>query len=311
MLPMKVIIFGGSGFLGSHVADELSNAGHEVTIYDTKHSKYLRSSQRMVVGNITDENKVRQAISGCDIVYNFAGIADIDKAGVDPVLTTKYNILGNTLILDAAKKEGIERYIFASSLYVYSKSGSFYSSSKQACELFIENYHEVYGLNYTILRFGSLYGSRANEHNGIYRYLLQAVKEGKITYYGTGEEIREYIHVEDAAKACVQILEPEFENRHIIITGNQSLKAQDLMMMIREMFGGNLKIEYHDRLSPAHYRVTPYSFNPKVGKKLTSNFYTDMGQGILNLLAEIHHKVHSELSEKEDILIENNLSGDS
>ena len=97
----KVVVFGGSGFLGSHVADTLADAGYDVTVYDLKYSKYLRASQNIVVGDILDSDKVVKTVEGCDVVYNFAGIADIDDAVRRPLDSVKFNILGNSIILDA------------------------------------------------------------------------------------------------------------------------------------------------------------------------------------------------------------------
>ncbi|MFA5256467.1 MAG: NAD-dependent epimerase/dehydratase family protein, partial [Candidatus Omnitrophota bacterium] len=200
---MKAIVFGGSGFLGSHVADALDDAGHDVFIYDIKPSRYLRPSQTMITGDILDEKKAAAAVKGCDIVYNFAGIADIDEAGKKPLESVKCNILGNSILLEAARKAKIKRFVFASSLYVYSKAGGFYRSTKQACELLIENYHEVFKMPYTILRYGSLYGPRTDGNNFIYAIIKQALTHNKISRHGDGEEIREYIHVRDAAKGSV------------------------------------------------------------------------------------------------------------
>ena len=120
-------------------------------------------------------------------MYNFAGIADLEKAKEKPIRTVETNILGNTIILDSCSENGIKRFVFASSLYVYSKAGSFYRSSKQACELIIENYHEEYCLPYTILRYGSLYGPRADENNWIYKVLNQALTESKICLLYTSD----------------------------------------------------------------------------------------------------------------------------
>ena len=153
---MNVVVFGGSGFLGSHTADVLTEKGYDVVIYDISQSKYLKPSQRMIVGNILDEEKVRMSVEGADVVYNFAGIADIGEAVNKPVETVKYNILGNTIILDAAKEADVKRFVYASTIYVYSESGSFYRCSKNACELYLETYQKQYGLDYTVLRYGNL-----------------------------------------------------------------------------------------------------------------------------------------------------------
>ncbi len=289
---MKAIVFGGSGFLGSHVADALITAGYEVTVFDLIESPYLQKGQKMIVGDILDREKVKRAVKGCDVVYNFAGVADLEKAKEKPIKAVEINILGNTIILDACRENEVKRFVFASSLYVYSKAGSFYRSSKQACELIIENYNEDYGLPYTILRYGSLYGPRADENNWIHKILNQAITEDKITRYGDGEELREYIHVEDAARCSVDILSKEFENEYVILTGHQQIKIKNLMKMINEMLGDRLELEFLPATSNIHYEITPYSFSPKIAKRYVSKYYLDIGQGLLQCLEEVYKKHH-------------------
>ncbi len=283
---------GGSGFLGSHVADALTNSGYEVIIYDLKSSPYLIKSQEMIVGDILNQNKVEEAVKGCDIVYNFAGIADIDEASQRPLDSVEYNILGNSIVLEACRKAKVRRFVFASSLYVYSKSGSFYRSTKQACELIIENYHEMFDLQYTILRYGSLYGPRADERNWIYKILKQALKEGKIVREGDGDEIREYIHVYDAAKISVEVLSDEFVNQHVIIAGNQQIKIKDFLLMIRELLDNKIEIKYIQPNYNHHYEITPYTFAPKIARRVVSNSYLDMGQGILECIERIYKELN-------------------
>ncbi|MHB8104021.1 MAG: NAD-dependent epimerase/dehydratase family protein [Dehalococcoidales bacterium] len=289
---MKAIVFGGSGFLGSHVADALTNAGYETTIFDIKESPYLQKGQKMVAGNILNAETVNKAVKGNDVVYNFAGMADIEEAHEKPLETVQTNVLGNTIILEACRQHRVKKFVFASTVYVYSGAGSFYRSSKQACELIIENYREVYGLPYTILRYGSLYGPRAGETNWVYKTLKQAVAKGKITRYGDGEEVREYIHVEDAARCSVMILAKEYENQSVIITGHQATRVKDIMIMIKEILGNKIKLEFLPTDSNLHYEMTPYSFNPKLARRFVSNTYLDLGQGLLQCLEEIYKKSH-------------------
>lgn len=288
----KILVFGGSGFLGSHVADALDDAGYDVTIYDLKPSRYLRKSQKMIVGNILDEKRVEKAVKGADIVYNFAGIADIDEASNRPLESVKSNILGNSIILEAARKADIKRFVYASSLYVYSKTGAFYRSAKQACELLVENYHEVFGLQYTILRYGSLYGPRSDEKNFIHTIIKQALLHKKITRYGDGEELREYIHVLDAAKGSVQILAKEFAEQYVILTGNQQTRVRDLLIMIKEMLDNKISVEFLKPKESYHYEVTPYSFAPKTGKRLVSSTYLDLSQGILESIYSMYKELN-------------------
>jgi len=306
---MRILVVGGAGFLGSHVADALTDAGHEVSIYDIKESAFLKAAQKMITGDILDEKKLEETLENIDVVYHFAGIADIDEAANRPVDTIKYNVLGTTIILDACIKKRVKRIIIASTVYVYSNAGSFYRVSKQSSELLIEAYSEKYGLDYTILRYGSLYGPRADLRNGIYRFLYQAVKNGEIQYFGDGEELREYIHILDAAKLSTDILAQEYVNQNIIITGQQVLKAKDLLTMIREMLNNKINIKMVNQKSQTHYQITPYNFGPRLGRKMVSNVYIDMGQGLLQVMSEVFAQVHSDYEEKMGYLIKREGNG--
>jgi UDP-glucose 4-epimerase len=292
---VNITVFGGAGFLGSHVCDKLTEAGHQVTIVDLAPSPWLQKGQAMRQGNLLDEAAVAEGVAGADVVFNYAGIADIGEANRRPVDTARVNVLGNVILLEACRLAGVKRYVFASSLYVYGASGGFYRCSKQACELYIENYQAMHGLNYTILRYGSLYGPRADRRNAIRRFVAEALETGVIAYYGAPTALREYVHVEDAADCTLEILKPEFENQNVVISGNQPMRVGDLFTMIGEMLGKELRITYQEDPGSGHYQITPYAFMPKLGKKLTPNLTTDLGQGILRVMEEVHTAMHPDL----------------
>ena len=294
---MNITVFGGAGFLGSHVCDKLTQAGHQVTIVDLTPSPWLKEGQVMRQGDLLDEAAVAEAVAGADVVFNYAGIADIDEANRRPVDTARVNVLGNVILLEACRLAGVKRYVFASSLYVYGASGGFYRCSKQACELYIENYQVMHGLKHTILRYGSLYGPRADRRNAIHRFVAEALEIGGIAYYGAPTALREYVHVEDAADCTLEILKPAFENQHVVISGNQPMHVGDLFKMIGEMLGKELHIRYQDDPGHGHYQITPYAFMPKLAKKLTPNLTTDLGQGILRVMEEIHSATHPDLQD--------------
>ncbi|MBI3899039.1 MAG: NAD(P)-dependent oxidoreductase [Gammaproteobacteria bacterium] len=306
MTAKTVVVFGGSGFLGSHVADALSDAGYRVRIYDRTASPYLRKDQEMHVGDIMDRDAVVRAAQDCAYVYNFAGIADIDEARDRPLDTANANIIGNLHALEAARLTNAKRFVFASSVYVYSESGSFYRASKQSAERFVEAYNDRYGLAFSILRYGSLYGRRADRRNGIYRLLKQALEQHTITYHGSPEAMREYIHVRDAARLSVQILADEYANRHLVLTGQERMPVKNLMQMISEMIPKGVKLTFSGEHDAAHYVMTPYAFHPKVGHKLVANDYVDLGQGLLDCLAELHE--HSSDAHPEDDWLVTNRS---
>lgn len=300
---MKITVFGGSGFLGSHVCDKFTAAGHEVTIVDLTPSPWLKEGQKMVVGSILDESVVDGAVQGADFVCNYAGIADIGEANARPVDTARLNVVGNVMALEACRRHKVRRYVFASSLYVYGRSGGFYRCSKQACEIYIENYQAMHDLDYTILRYGSLYGPRADNRNAIHRFVHEAMTTGTITYYGAPTALREYVHVDDAATATLEVLEDRYKNENIIITGNQPMRVGDLFKMIGEMLGRDIEIRYQNDPNSGHYQITPYTFMPKVGRKLVPPLTVDLGQGILRVMEEEHKSLHPELASEGGYLV--------
>ncbi|HIF02586.1 MAG TPA: NAD(P)-dependent oxidoreductase [Nitrospinaceae bacterium] len=286
-MSKQVIVFGGSGFLGSHVVEELVGRGYRVTVFDKKRLPLPNCDHNMVLGDVLDSDLVKSSIKGQDAVFHFAGLSDLDLGLAQPLEAVQQNIAGTVHLLDGALEANLKRFVFASSIYVYSNLGGFYRCSKQAAELFIEEFNSCYGVDFTILRYGSLYGTRANNSNGIRRFLLQGLSEGKIDYPGTGDEVREYIHVKDAARLTVDILSPEYKNKHIVITGHHPMKTREMMEMIREILNKDIKLKFSDVHNNFHYTLTPYSYTPKVGSKLVSNCYVDMGQGLLECLQEI------------------------
>ncbi len=284
----KVVVFGGSGFIGSHTADELSNQGYQVTIFDREKSPYLRNDQEMIIGDILDKHAVVDALKGVSIVYHFAGIADLGEASSRPYDTINLNIMGVTTVLDAAVNEKIERFVYASTMYVYSHQGSFYRASKQAAEQIIESYSEEFNLEYTFLRYGSLYGPRAQKWNGLRGYIRQILDEKKLDYWGNGKEKREYIHVHDAANLSVAILEDAYKDSAITVTGHQVMSSDELISMIFEITGIKRNINYQSiNENSGHYLITPYRYTPKAAKKIVPGEFIDLGQGILDIVEEL------------------------
>ena len=284
----KAVVVGGSGFIGSHVADCLTDSGYQVTIYDKTESQWLREQQEMVVGDIQDREKINKAIAGAEAVYNFAALADLNQALKQPAETVNINILGNINVLEACHAYKVKRFDYASTVYVHSREGGFYRCSKQASEAYVEEYQRVYGLNYTILRYGSLYGSRSDNSNGLYRVVKSAVNEGIVRYVGDINSMREYIHVDDAAKASVDILDNKFENENIVLTGQEPMKVLEMLKILAEILGiSEDKIEFVEGNYEGHYVRTPYAYQPKLGKKYIPPVHVDLGQGLLQVIDEI------------------------
>jgi len=287
----KAVVIGGSGFIGSHVADKLSDVNYSVTVFDRVHSRWLRQDQAMVIGDIQDADALDSAIEGADVVYNFAALADLNEALRQPLKTIRVNIEGNLLVLDACRKYGVSRFMYASTVYVHSREGGFYRCSKQASEAYIEEYQRVYGLDYTILRYGSLYGPRADDTNGLYRIVKKALETGKLCYEGHPDAMREYIQVEDAAKASVAALDQEFRNESVVLTGQEPMRVLDVLKMLAEILGlADDAVDFKDGNYIGHYVRTPYAYQPKLGRKYIPPLHVDFGQGLTQLIAELSNE---------------------
>ena len=282
-----VCVIGGSGFLGSHVADALTAKGYRVRIFDIHDSKWRNPDQEMVVGSILDPEALGKAINGCRYVYNFGGLASLDEGLNDASAAAQLNVLGNINVLDASLRCKVERYVFASTVYVYSRAGGFYRCSKQAAEQFIDQYQEIHGLPFTILRYGSLYGPRCQDSNGLYKIVSRALSEGFVSYTGSPESMREYIHVRDAAEASVSVLSAEYANKHVVLTGQEPMKVDDLLKMLAEILGFSTDVRFLQEAAVGHYVRTPYAYVPRAGQKYLPPLHVDLGQGLLELVAYI------------------------
>tara|TARA_B110000444_G_scaffold260300_1_gene306752 strand:- start:987 stop:1865 length:879 start_codon:yes stop_codon:yes gene_type:complete len=288
-MSKNILVIGGAGFIGSHTSDELTARGHKVKILDQVESLWLKDSQEMIIGDYLDKKLLNKSMQDIDIVYNFAGIADIGEASDLRQDTIKTNIIGASMAIEAMINNNVKRLVYSSSMYVYSDKGSFYRASKQAAEILIESYSEKFDIDYTILRYGSLYGSRSQNWNGIKKFIIEILNENKVNYSGSGEEVREYINVIDAAKLSVDVLNNDFINKAVIITGQQSLKVKDLFKIIFEILGKKENVIYEHKIQiNDHYGSTPYRFSPKTAKKIVPYEFTDLGQGLLDLIEETH-----------------------
>ena len=283
----KVCVIGGGGFLGSHVCDQLTHSGYQVVIFDKKESAWKNSNQKMIVADVLEQQALESAIEGCEAVYNFAAIADLDDALNKPIDTAKVNILGNIMALEACRKYNVKRFVYASTVYVHSREGGFYRCSTHAAEQFVEEYQVRYDLDFTILRYGSLYGPRSDHHNGLWRIINNALDKKRVYYEGSPEAMREYIHVVDAARASVAILHNDFKNEHIVLTGQEPMRVADLLKMLAEILGISQTVEFIESDHAGHYIRTPYAYQTRLGRKYVPSLHIDLGQGLLEMIGEI------------------------
>jgi len=284
---INVLVLGGSGFLGSHVADELSKRKYNVIIYDKVPSRWANKNQKIIIGDLSNYNKINKIIKKTQIVYNFAGISSLNHALKYPLETIKQNILANAEILELCIKNKVERFVYASSIYVYSEKGSFYKCSKQAAESYIQEYSNIMNLNYTILRFGSLYGPRSNYSNGLYKIIYDFFRFNKLSYFGTKKTLRKYIYIKDAAQVCVDILKNKYKNSIIEISGRKKISLFKVLKLLSKILNYKDKLFFENLDNPNHYEETPYTFKIKHGIKCYSKNNTEFSTAIQELAKEI------------------------
>ena len=177
---LKVIVFGGSGFIGSHVAESLYREGFKVTVADLKKSKDLNKNILFRRVDINNKVRVLKLVKSSSIVFNFAAIADIQDSYDSPIKTLNVNIIGCANILHACVQNKVKKFVLASSIYANTSQGGFYRVSKQACEIMTMEFSKVYKLDFTILRFGSIYGPRSNLKNGLLKIVYDSLNKKKI-----------------------------------------------------------------------------------------------------------------------------------
>jgi UDP-glucose 4-epimerase len=152
----------------------------------------------------------------------------------------------------------------------------------------VEEYKKIYGLDYTILRYGSLYGPRADHTNGLYRIIRSALENGIVSYEGDIDAMREYIHVEDAARASVDAINDDFVNESVVLTGQEPMRVIDMLKMLAEILGlSPQSVKFIENKYAGHYIRTPYAYQSKLGRKYIPPMHVDLGQGILQVINEL------------------------
>src|SRR5690349_14103966 len=214
--PELVLVTGGSGFVGSHVVDRLLAAGRPVRIYDLRRSPWHPGADT-VVGDVGDLNRLCTAMRGCAAVIHLAAAADVNEVLADPVEAERRNAHGTLQVLEAARRAGVPRVVYASTIWAYSDTpmalldeslplhppAQLYTATEVAGVLYCRSYGELYGLEHTILRFGIPYGPRARPGAVVPAFTARALAGEPLTIAGDGAQTRRFVYVEDLAEGVV------------------------------------------------------------------------------------------------------------
>src|SRR5438094_6462672 len=250
---MQVAVVGGGGFIGSHVVDHLVMAGHQVRVVDPA-PRWRNPAARYYELDLFDDSGLAGALSGCAAVFHLAGASDVNHVAADPVAAIRLNVEGTARVLEAARRQRCDRVLFASTVWVYgatagageraedapvdlARAGHVYVSTKLAAELLVHSYKEMYGQEFTILRYGIPYGPRMREELVVARF-VQAVQAGRpITIAGTGEQQRNYVYVEDLADAHVRALTPAAAGQVLALEGGTPVSVREIADTVQDLIG--------------------------------------------------------------------------
>lgn len=253
---MKILVTGGSGFIGSHVVDKLKEKRLDVRVYDgviPTHRKDIEFYQ----GSILDISALSLAIKDIDAIFHLAAVADVKDVYNDPHYAESVNVRGTANVLEAARRSNIKRVVYGSTTWVYSDAmenkvneatplhapSHFYTATKLTGEYYCQSYSNLYGIETTILRYGIPYGPRAREGAVIPIFVKKALNGEPITIAGDGSQFRKFVYVEDLAEGNVLALTSPAKNKIYNIDGKEKVTIKQIAETIKKILG-DVKIEY-------------------------------------------------------------------
>lgn len=223
---MRVLVTGGAGFIGSHVVAVLLGQGHEVTVLDNLSTGFRRlvpEGARFIEGDLADEERLPHYLRGHDAVIHMAGFIEVERSVREPLAFTMNNVVNSVRLLEAMRQADVGKIVFSSSACVYGVPARLpireedplgvqsnpYGASKVSIESFVATYNQAHGMDAVILRYFNPYGPNElhqPETHAIPNFVRSALARRPIPLYWKGETIRDYIYVEDLARAHVDVL---------------------------------------------------------------------------------------------------------
>lgn len=238
---MKILVTGGNGFLGNYVISTLLEANHEVRCLDLDDNRIVDTYK----GSVLNETLLEEAVSWSDSVIHLAAVSDIDKAKFSPFAVVELNVLAVTLLMDKIRKRNPQPMILASTYFIDSENGldHIYGASKSAAEHLLQAYRSLYQLPFCAVRIGSIFGLKGRGVDVISVFLTQAATVGTISINGSGEQIRNFIHASDVARAIKNLLKIEFSKPKYYIVGTNRVSVTQLADIVVEKFAPSRQIK--------------------------------------------------------------------
>jgi UDP-glucuronate 4-epimerase len=306
---MHFLVTGGAGFIGSHVAEHLLAAGHEVTVFDDLNPFYdpaikratlqvlERSGSgrfRFVQGDLVERASLDAVFAGerIDQVIHLAARAGVRPSLQEPALYQRVNVEGTVNLLEAGRLAGVGKFILASSSSVYGVNAkvpfseddpifraiSPYASSKLACEALGHTYHHVYGLDVVMLRFFTVYGPRQRPDLAIHKFARLIDSGRPVPVFGDGSTARDYTYVDDIVSGVLACTRRQFGFGIYNLGESQTVTLSELITLLEQALGRKAVLD-RQPLQPGDVPIT-YADISKAGRDLGYDPRTKIAEGI-------------------------------
>lgn len=304
MKNKNILITGGLGFIGSHIADELID-NNKITIVDNLSTGALKNLKnlehenlKIVIEDLSNAN-LDELLKDIDYIFHLAAMASVPLSVDDPVGCTENNVNATIKLLESAVKNDVKKIIFSSSSAVYGENlnmplkeselpmpTSPYAASKASCELYLQSFYDSYGLNYTALRYFNVFGPKQDKNSqyaAVIPNFISALLEGRQpVIYGDGEQTRDFIFVKDIVQANIKACESDY-NGIVNVASGKKLSVNRLYEIIKETLGSDVEAQYlPERAGDIKHSLADVSNLEKINFKSDSDNFEEQLKETIN-----------------------------
>jgi UDP-N-acetylglucosamine/UDP-N-acetyl-alpha-D-glucosaminouronate 4-epimerase len=264
----KALVTGGGGFIGSNLVERLLREGRAVRVLDNfatgrrENLVALDGAFELVEGDIQSYERVHNAVRGCEVVFHNAALPSVPRSIQDPLTSNAANVTGTLNVLLAARDEGVERVVYASSSSVYGDSAELpkresmpalpispYAVGKLAAESYCRAFCEVYGLQTVALRYFNVFGPRQDPHSQyaavIPRFILAFLANQAPMVYGDGEQSRDFTYIDNVVEANLRAAEADrVAGRVFNVATGRRISLNAMLAQLRRLTGKAIEAEY-------------------------------------------------------------------
>ncbi len=266
--PRSALVTGGAGFIGGHIVERLVREGWQVRVLDDFSSgreanlAAVAGRVELLRGDLADETVLDQALSGVDVVFHEGAIASVPQSVDDPVRTHHVNLTGTLRVLEGARRHGVSRVVFAASSAAYGNDETLpkresqkpdllspYAAQKYGSEIYLQLFHELYGLETVALRYFNVYGPRQDPKSDyaavIPLFISAALRGDTLRIHGDGEQTRDFVFIDDVVEANLRAARAEGAGGGVYnVASGRRTSVNDLVRAIEQGVGRKIDVEY-------------------------------------------------------------------